>query len=314
LKLRNSFAASLTIALLFAAVAAADDEDDDRKFKVPERNHHKQNPNPAWMPTKGSTGVVTPAISYHGGALIATPVIYYIWYGNWNRGNGTDTPAGQQILLDFASGIGGSPYFTINTTYNAGGFQITGKVAFGGQTTDAYSQGTRLTDNKVLAVVNNAILSKKLPYNPSGVYFVLSSSDVAESSGFCSRYCGWHTAATPSAGHVRFSFVGNASRCLSGCAAQTVSPNGNAGVDGMVSVVAHELEEATTDADPSSGWVDSNGAENADKCAWTFGQNQTQLPSGAFYNVTLGGRNYLIQRNLKHSTSGDTCNMSLTTQ
>ena len=80
------------------------------------------------------------------------------------------------------------------------------------------------------------------------------------------------------------------------------SPNGNAGVDGMVSVVAHELEEALTDPNPSSGWTDSNGAENADKCAWTFGSGLPQAANGAFYNITLNGvngpRNFLVQRNL----------------
>jgi hypothetical protein len=314
LNYRNSLAASLAIALLCTPVAFAADDDDDQASRVPESRHHKQNPRTGWAPTAGSTGVVTPPITYHGGALINTPVIYYIWYGNWNQTNGSDTPGGQQILRDFANGIGNSGYFAINTTYSTNGYNVTGNVLFGGEATDAYSQGKRLTDSRVLTVVNNAIVSKKLPYDANGVYFVLSSSDVSESSGFCTRYCGWHTAATPSAGHVRYSFVGNASRCLSGCAAQTVSPNGNAGVDGMVSVVAHELEEATADADPSSGWVDSSGAENADKCAWTFGQNQAQLVSGAYYNVTLGGRNYLIQRNLKHSASGDTCNMNLTQQ
>ena len=39
----------------------------------------------------------------------------------------------------------------------------------------------------------------------------------------------------------------------------------------MVSIIAHELEETTTDPDVSAGWFDSKGAENADKCAWTFG-------------------------------------------
>jgi hypothetical protein len=313
LNYRKSLATSVALALLCAPVAFASD-DDDNSFRVPESHHHKQNPHVGLAPPAGSTGVVTPPITYHGGALINAPVIYYIWYGNWNQGNGTDTPQGQQILVDFANSIGGSGYFAINTTYSTNGYNITGGVTFGGQTSDAYSQGSRLSDSKVLTVVNNAIKNKKIPYDPNGVYFVLTSSDVAEISGFCSKYCGWHTAATPSSGHIRFSFVGNASRCLSGCAIQTVGPNGNAGVDGMVSVVAHELEEATTDADPSSGWVDSQGAENADKCAWTFGQNQQQLVTGAYYNVTLGGRNYEIQRNLKHSASGDTCNMDLTHQ
>jgi hypothetical protein len=285
---------------------------------------HRANKDGADAVTKGSTGVVTPQISYHGGALIGTPTIYYIWYGNWNQTNGSDTPAGQQILRDFARTIGNSAYFNINTTYSAGGTTITGNVNFGGEATDTGSQGTRLTDGKVGSVVVGALNSGALPYDPNGVYFVLSSSNVSESSGFCSVYCGWHSAGTISSGtyggqRVRYSFVGNANRCLNACAAQTTSPNGNAGVDGMVSIIAHELEEATTDPDPHSGWADINGSENADKCAWTFGQNLFTLSNGAVYNMTLGSgttmmRNYLIQRNLKYSSAGSTCNVSLTAQ
>jgi hypothetical protein len=102
---------------------------------------------------------------------------------------------------------------------------------------------------------------------------------------------------------VRYSFVGNANRCLNACAAQTTGPNGNAGVDGMASVIAHELEEATTDPDPRSGWADSGGSENADKCAWTFGNSQKIDSYGAYYNMTLGTRNFLIQRNLSATDS-----------
>lgn len=264
--------------------------------------------------TKGSTAVVTPKITYHNGALISTPNIYYIWYGNWNQANGSDTPSGQQILRDFANGIGASPHFQINTTYSVTGKTITGSVGFGGETTDAYSRGTRLKDADVLTIVTSAISSGRLPYDASGVYFVLSSTDVRETSGFCTSYCGWHTAATATVGRVRYSFVGNANRCLTGCAAQSVSPNGNAGVDGMASIIAHELEEATTDPDPRSGWVDSGGAENADKCAWTFGQTLLTAANGSVYNMVLGGRQFLIQRNLKQNASGDTCNVDLTHQ
>ena len=134
-----------------------------------------------------------------------------------------------------------------------------------------------------------------------GLYFVLTSSDVAK-QGFCTRYCGWHTRASIGGADIKYSFVGNANRCLSSCAAQTVGPNGNAGVDGMISVVAHELEEANTDPDLNA-WYDSSGAENADKCAWTFGSAQTRLSTGAYYNMTIGGKNFLIQRNLSATNS-----------
>ncbi len=282
----------------------------------PEIISHRKNPHDAAAVTAGSTGTVTPPITYHNGPLINTPVMYYIWYGNWAQTNGSDNATGQQILRDFGNSIGSSPHFMINTTYGTSSFPISGSVLFGGETSVGYTKGTRLRDADILKIINTAISSGGVPFNPDGVYFLLTSSDVTASSGFCTQYCGWHTSTLYQTGpqRLRYSFVGNANRCLSACSAQTISPNSNAGVDAMVSIIAHELEEATTDPDPRSGWADSGGAENADKCAWTFGQNIQTLLSGAKYNVTLGLRNYLIQRNLKHSTAGDTCNVNLSQQ
>jgi hypothetical protein len=270
---------------------------------APETIKHGINPNrtDTGFLTAGGTGSLS-AISYHNGPLIQTPTAYVIWYGNWNQTNGTDNAAGQQIVRDFLSSVGGSAYYKINTTYSAGGYNVSGNVTRGTrEASPGYSHGTRLSDANILTIVNEAITSGALPGDANGVYFVLTSSDVAERSGFCTQYCGWHTGAASSQtsnGRVRYSFVGNAARCLNACAAQTTSPNGNAGVDAMISVIAHELEEANTDPDPRSGWADSGGAENADKCAWTFGSRQLTAPNGSIYNMTLGSRNYLIQRNL----------------
>lgn len=266
------------------------------------------------LTTGGTTS--TSRISYRNGPLIRTPVVYVIWYGNWNQANGSDNAAGQQIVRDFLQNVGGSPYYLINTSYSTPTYNITGSVIWGSETTNAYSNGSNLTDANIQTIVNNSITSGSLPYDANGVYFVLTSSDVAESSGFCSQYCGWHTAGTPSAGHVRYSFVGNAKRCLTSCAAQgTVSPNGNPGVDGMISIIAHELEETVTDPDPLSGWADITGAENADKCAWTFGHYQYQTANGSWANAHMGTRDYLIQRNLFHNLNGgnkDYCMMDAT--
>jgi len=253
---------------------------------------HRTNPHEAGAPTAGSIGVITPDIMFHGGPVIGTPTVYVIWYGNWNQSNGSDTAGGQQIVRDFLNGLSGSPYYVTNHSY-AG---VSGNFTVGQEYTDSYSQGKRLSDSRVHAVVTNAI-NGHLPNNPNGIYFVLTSSDVSESSGFCSRYCGWHTDGIISGSDIKYAFVGNAYRCLSGCAAQTVGPNGNVGVDGMVSVIAHELEETNTDPDLNA-WYDSNGSEDADKCAWTFGSNQKTASNGAYYNMTLNGRNFLVQREL----------------
>src|SRR5207244_3253285 len=136
-----------------------------------------------------------------------------------------------------------------------------------------------------------------------GVYFVLTSSDVGESSGFLTSYCGWHDYTTVTAANdTKYAFIGDASRNLTVCAGQTsASPNSNPAGDAMVSVIAHELEEAVTDP-LINAWYDYRGQENADKCAWNFGTTSTGTDprTGATYKSNMelkagSGHRYLIQ-------------------
>ncbi len=251
-------------------------------------------------------------INYHGGPIMPGTVnVYYIWYGNWTNGphaSDSQTTAGLLGNLFEAGGInlggiGGSPYEQINTTYGDSSNDVTGNIALAGSTTDNYSQGTRLSDSKVQTVVSKAISSGRLPKDTNGVYFVLTSSDVSETSGFCLKYCGWHTHASMSGSDIKYSFVGNPDRCPAGCEVQTVSPNGDSGADGMANVMAHEAEEALTDPDLNA-WYDSSGEENADKCAWKFGPTSGTIGSAA-YNQTFGnGYNWLIQMNWENARGG----------
>ena len=290
-----------TICVLGTAFSQGGDRDNEKQDKVKHRlrgetdeeKNKDAHPKDAKPARPGSNG-----ISYHGGPLIlGTTNIYYIWYGNWS-GNTADS-----ILNNFAFNIGGSPYFNINTTYyNGSNVHVSNSVNYAGSTVDAYSQGTTLSDAGVQAVVSAAITSGHLPKDTNAVYFVLTSQDVNESSGFCTQYCGWHTHGTISGSDIKYSFVGNPARCLSACAWQSTSPNNNAGADGMASIIAHELEEAVTDPDLNA-WYDTRGQENADKCAWTFGTTQT-ASNGSLYNMTLGGMQYLIQRNWVNASGG----------
>jgi len=55
---------------------------------------------------------------------------------------------------------------------------------------------------------------------------------------------------------------------------------------GITIVAGHEMAETMTDQFPSSGWLDSSGAENGDKCAWiSSGQGAAadiRLTTGTF--------------------------------
>ena len=293
----------LAASTAFAAQVLAPDPDEsdlvptgkgwgERAYPAPPRvNPHANGAGPAKTSSNG--------IFYHGGPVMLNNVnAYYIWYGDWSA----NTTA-QTILTKFGSSIGGSPYFSINKTYYDGsGTHVSGAVVLPPSTTDSYSQGTALSDAQIQTVVSSAISSGRLPSDTNGVYFVLTSADVTATSGFCTQYCGWHTHATIGGSDIKYSFVGNPDRCPSACEAQTTSPNGNAGADGMASIIAHELEEAVTDPDLNA-WYDRRGYENADKCAWTFGTTST-ASNGSKYNVVLGGNQYLIQRNWVNANGG----------
>jgi hypothetical protein len=232
-------------------------------------------------------------ISYHGGpVLTGTPNVHYIWYGNWSGNNATS------ILTSFIQNLGGSAYEGINTTYyNGSNVHVSGAISYAGSSNDNYSHGTALADSDIISIV-----TATNPTDTNGLYFVLTSSDVNETSGFCTQYCGWHDHTTINGADIKYAFVGNPDRCPSACEDQTNSPNGNAGADGMASIIAHESEEAISDPDLNA-WYDTRGYENADKCAWTFGTEST-ASNGSKYNVTLGGKQYLIQQNWVNASGG----------
>jgi hypothetical protein len=103
---------------------------------------------------------------------------------------------------------------------------------------------------------------------------------------------------------IKHSFVGNPVHCTAqGGAADcqgdanniSQSPNNDPGVDAMISVIAHESEEATSDPDLNA-WYFATGQEDGDKCAYKYGTTHP-VGNGSDYNVTLGGKNYLIQQN-----------------
>lgn len=243
-------------------------------------------------------------IEYHGGPLMLNPHnVYFIWYGNWT-GNSATT-----VLPSFISGLSGSPYFGINTTYENGSNQnMSSSTIMAGQIFDSYSGGSSLSDSGVQTVVNRALLNGSLPRDANGIYFVLTSADVNETSGFCTSFCGWHThfAPSPNFTDIKYAFIGNPDRCPSSCISflnQSNGPNGNRGADGMADVIAHELDESVTDPDLNAWYHTGLTGENGDLCNFNMGSTFT-APNGTQANVTLGGRNFLIQQNWLNDGGG----------
>src|SRR5689334_20268166 len=135
-------------------------------------------------------------INYHNGPVLkGNPVpIYVIWYGNWTNGPlASDSAVTVSLVEAFlaSTALGGSGYEAINSTYGDTTGNVSGHLGFSSAVFDSsYSSGKKLSDRVLPTVVSHAIAAG-LPSDANGVYLILTSSDVSESSGFCRTYCGF---------------------------------------------------------------------------------------------------------------------------
>jgi hypothetical protein len=258
-------------------------------------------------------------ILYHGGpVMVVSNSVYVIYYGN-NFASST-----QGILNDFFVSLNGSPQYGVNNSYNQppGTTGVPTTYAFtapngppvlnsgdGSVYYDNYSQGKSLGSSSIPAIVKNAITSPHgLPADPNGVYFVITSPDVAV-SGFCKSFCAYHNHSSSIAPGVsiRYALIPDPGQRCTGCdgnvaLGQNITPNDDMAADEMTDSIIHELSETVTDPDISA-WYTKNGQENGDLCNYNYG-NAYIAPNGAFANAHLGGRDYLIQLIWKNATPG----------
>lgn len=219
-----------------------------------------------------------------------------------------------------SSGPGGATRFIPLAIQNAGTIMDTDPYPNGGHSCTDSSQGYNPTD----CVTGDDIQSELESYiaahgDPTGVgveYFVLtppsvgSCDDSTSTSCFASQYCAWHTF-DPGDGNFTYADIPYATN-VSGCD-QGANLN-NDGTDAVVTGFSHELAETMTDPEINA-WQGSGGGsdEIGDKCAYQYvvgglAGDTTGLPapSGTPYDITLGGRNYLLQMEFNNSANGGT--------
>jgi hypothetical protein len=304
-------AAALSLATLTAAQAAPLSRDADHVYRptgrgqgeIDEEATQRQRADVAAGRARVGSGTVRGAgINYHGGPVMnGLTKVYLLYYGTW-----TATQTG--LMNGLIQTLGGTPIYNTNISY----YSLAGTVKspvqnsvtlMGSRVESSYSLGKTLSDANIQTLVANALTAGWFAKDSNAVYFVLTAPDVKESSGFGSQYCGWHTHGSIGGTDIKYSFVGNAATIApAGCGVVNPSPNGDGGIDAMASVVFHELSETVSDPDLNA-WYDTAGAENADKCAWTFGTLLTAA-GGAKYNVSFGGRNWKLQQNWVNAGTG----------
>jgi len=262
---------------------------------------------------RGSPSVKTDTkILYHDGPIMTGNTdVYVILYGHWPARTVGGT---QDIVEDFLSRLGSSPYFRINTGYtDSWGVAPSGVVIYAGTVNDAYSHGPSLTPADIGDVVRQTVEGNLLPLDTTGIYLVLASPDTTDIQPNGSTYC---TPGTfPHHGTVpvfqgvplKYGFIGHPARCPTSAGPQFnggawPTPNDDFAADVMVSTIAHVLNAVVTNP-AGTAWFDRYGFENAAKCYNTFGETYTTT-NGARANMRLGARHYLIQQNWVNARRG----------
>jgi hypothetical protein len=216
----------------------------------------------------GGGGGGSPLMTSHGGAILASNKTEAIFWGSqWS----TASFAGDKItgLDSFFQGFGGSSYAAASTEYTGTNGRVTSASTYLGHVFDASAP-----PNKALSTSSAVAEGCKVTGNnpdPSALYLIYTATGAGHVS-----YCAWHSYGTCSNGApIQVAYMPNLDG-IAGCDPGDASGLHSQGLAAVVNVTAHELSETITDP-RNGGWFDSGGAENGDKCAWSFSPNNSGL-------------------------------------
>lgn len=263
----------------------------------------------------GGGGSTSVNLYYHGGVggigVETAPKIYLIlWGSQWNNND----PSGEEALLvKFFSAVGGSSWSNTNTQFcqgvasgtyfcNGAGQAAGNNIVFAGAWYDNSAAAPGRPSQSQLAaeaVRAAAFFGNNTSTSNQNVQYVIATAHGDNPQGFGTQYCAYHSYTSSTAGNVAYTNLPYITDAGASCGANF----NNLGPDAGITIVeGHEMSETITDQFPSGGWLDSNGAETGDKCAWiSSGQ-------GASANVNFGsGGTYPVQSlwsNAFNSNSG----------
>jgi len=244
-------------------------------------------------------------LTYHGGTggvAVETGAdkVYLVYWGSqWN----SNDPSGEASLQQrFFDGVGGSSWNNSVTQYCQGlasgtttcgsnGMHATNPAGLlGGVWYDNASAAASPPSSSQLAaeaVRAAAHFGNVATGSNNTVQYVINTATGNNASGFGSQYCAWHSSTSSNYGNIAFTNFPYQTDGGVGCGAGLVNSPGTK--DGITIVGGHEFAETETDIFPSSGWLDGNGKENADKCAWISSGH------GASANVSLSTGTFPVQ-------------------
>jgi len=205
---------------------------------------------------------------YNGGPIQTAPQIYVVFWGSAWNGSGDPNGVAARIKA-FDAIMGGSRWLNTVTQYTQSGGQHVGNAAgsFKGSYVDTTSSPPSRPSQSQLAA-EAAKAAAHFGNSSINASYVVALPHGIRPSGFGTQYCAYHS--TTSAG-VPWTNLPYLPDVGASCGAGSVNSPGT--LDGVSIVGGHEQAETETDPTASNGWIDGNGEEIGDKCAWISLEN-----------------------------------------
>jgi hypothetical protein len=220
-----------------------------------------------------------PNMTFHGGKIMPTAVTKSIFWGSsWGSYTG-DKMTGMDTWF---TGYSNSHYSGTVTEYTGTNGGIGTATTHQGHVVDTSAASGGGSTSAILAEVCKVITSP----DPGGNGFYAVFTDVPRGNA---GYCAYHASGTCNGHVVQFAFFWQLDGDP-GCDPQDTSGLHSQGLAALANVVGHELSEARTDPSTTSttgagAWYDGAGAENGDKCAWTWGSPLIPFSNGSQWKV-----------------------------
>lgn len=248
-------------------------------------------------------------LAFRGGSVqISTKVYISYWGPQWATGfstGGYTSGQAQTYVNTFFTNVGGSSWINSDTQYCQG-------VASGTTNCSGISGAQFITNPSGQLGGTPWNDTTSVPTSPSQsdiasaalrsmTHFGVTAAGLANATflvftptghsmnGFGTSWCAWHSSTTSGGNKVAYGYIPYMPDAGGSCGMNFINKTnntfGNGYFDGFSVVAGHEYEEAQTDPFPSTGWLDSGGSEDADKCAWSGSSGNISLPGGHFFAV-----------------------------
>ncbi|HET9730483.1 MAG TPA: PPC domain-containing protein [Acidimicrobiia bacterium] len=249
--------------------------------------------------------VTQPQLTYHGGrhnigVTISAPRVYLVFWGSqWGaesppgslsfandwagmaprvralfQGIGTDNEQWSGVMTQYCEGVPGGatscPASARHVPYPTGG-TLAGTWVDTALAAPGTSTPRQIASEALRAAVHFGNTTSAA--NRNAQYMIVSAASTHPNGFPNGGWCAWHDwsgdyANLATYGDIAFTNLPYIPTAGTNCGANFVNADSSGDLDGVTIVAGHEYAETITDQNPSGGWLDSSGWENADKCAW----------------------------------------------